>query len=326
MFEFASVGPTKIDCDGCHNFVYVSVKNDNNNETFDKTENEKNKIVLIEKFQSIARKIKEMEVYDDDIWVVSFPKSGTTWTMEMTWLLNNDLDYEMAKDIELSRRFPMLEISGVLNLFPEGSVDNVINLTRPRHIKTHLNYAMLPDKLWTSRAKIFYVARNPKDCIVSYFHHSRHITGYHGTMDDFVETFLQDKVLYTPFFEHILGFWNIRHRPNMMFLMYEDMQADLLSILKKISEFLGKNYTENQLLKLVDHLSAKNMRKNPSCNNDFFLSEARKRNNPVKDNQFTFIRKAKVGAYKEELSEKYIQRIDEWTAESLKNTDFRFKC
>lgn len=80
-------------------------------------------------------------------------------------------------------------------------------------------------------------------------------------MDDFVETFLQDKVLYTPFFNHILGFWSIRkNHPNMMMLMYEDMQADLLSVLKKISNFLNKNYTEDALKVLADHLSADKMR------------------------------------------------------------------
>lgn len=81
-------------------------------------------------------------------------------------------------------------------------------------------------------------------------------------MDDFVETFLQNKVLYTPFFEHILGFWNIRHNPNVMILMYEDMQADLLGILKKICDFMDKNYSETMLIELADHLSADKMRSN----------------------------------------------------------------
>lgn len=69
MLEFKSVGPTKIDCDGCHNHVYVSVKKEG-----EIVETNNGKIVLIEKFESIAKQIKEMEVYDDDIWVVSFPK------------------------------------------------------------------------------------------------------------------------------------------------------------------------------------------------------------------------------------------------------------
>lgn len=107
MFEFTSIGLTKVDCDGCHSFVNVSY-NKTDGSTADETNNN-NHIVLTEKYKSIAKKIKDMEVYDDDIWVVSFPKAGTTWTMEMTWLLNNDLNYKVAKEVELSHRVPMLE-------------------------------------------------------------------------------------------------------------------------------------------------------------------------------------------------------------------------
>ena len=32
-----------------------------------------------------------------DTWVVTPPKCGTNWTLEMVWLLMNDLDYEAAK-------------------------------------------------------------------------------------------------------------------------------------------------------------------------------------------------------------------------------------
>jgi Sulfotransferase domain len=56
-----------------------------------------------------AEKIKKMEVYEDDIWVVTFPKTGTTWTQEMVWMLNNDLDYETALSVDHKDRFPYLE-------------------------------------------------------------------------------------------------------------------------------------------------------------------------------------------------------------------------
>ena len=32
-----------------------------------------------------------------DVWVVTPPKCGTTWSQEMIWLIANDLDYEGAK-------------------------------------------------------------------------------------------------------------------------------------------------------------------------------------------------------------------------------------
>jgi hypothetical protein len=72
--------------------------------------NPKNNCVLIQKYAYFsAKKIKNFEVFDDDVWVISFPKCGTTWTQEMVWLLNNDLDYETALSVGHERRFPFIE-------------------------------------------------------------------------------------------------------------------------------------------------------------------------------------------------------------------------
>lgn len=45
----------------------------------------------------------------DDTWVLSFPRSGTTLTQEMTWLLSNNLDFDAAGKKLLDERFPFLE-------------------------------------------------------------------------------------------------------------------------------------------------------------------------------------------------------------------------
>ena len=44
-----------------------------------------------------------------DTWVLSYPRSGTTWTQELVWLLSNELDYESARTRFLAERFPFLE-------------------------------------------------------------------------------------------------------------------------------------------------------------------------------------------------------------------------
>lgn len=54
-------------------------------------------------------RIKNMKIFEDDIWVVTYPKCGTTWTQEMTWMIGNNLDYETSSKVPLSDRFPFLE-------------------------------------------------------------------------------------------------------------------------------------------------------------------------------------------------------------------------
>ena len=59
-------------------------------------------------YQDLER-IKNMEIFEDDIWVVTYPKCGTTWTQEMIWMIGNNLDYGKSLSIKLNDRFPFLE-------------------------------------------------------------------------------------------------------------------------------------------------------------------------------------------------------------------------
>ena len=46
----------------------------------------------------------------------------------------------------------------------------VSKMRSPRTIKSHFPGKHLPPDVWNKKAKIVYVARNPKDVAVSYFH------------------------------------------------------------------------------------------------------------------------------------------------------------
>lgn len=45
----------------------------------------------------------------DDLWIVTFPKCGTTWMQEMAWLVQNDFNFEKTKSVPLSKRSPYVE-------------------------------------------------------------------------------------------------------------------------------------------------------------------------------------------------------------------------
>lgn len=61
---------------------------------------------FLDYFDSMIQKLYNFKVRKDDIWVVTFPKTGTTWVQEMVWLINNNLDYKTAQSIHLTKRFP----------------------------------------------------------------------------------------------------------------------------------------------------------------------------------------------------------------------------
>lgn len=73
------------------------------------------------------------------------------------------------------------------------TVDLAANTPRPRCIKSHLPLELLPRALWTVKPKIIYVARDPRDAMISYYHHHRLWVGYQGKLEDFAEAFLADR-------------------------------------------------------------------------------------------------------------------------------------
>ena len=50
-----------------------------------------------------------MAVRSSDVWVVTQPKCGTTWTQEMVWCIMNDLDFVKAKETILDERVKYFE-------------------------------------------------------------------------------------------------------------------------------------------------------------------------------------------------------------------------
>jgi len=105
-----------------------------------------------------------------------------------------------------------------------------------------------------------YVTRNPKDVAISWFHHYSMIMGYRGSLEDFLEGFMSDSIVYSPFFNHFLEFWHIRNEENILFVTYEDMNKNTKGCLKKFAKFLNKSYTEVQFDELTEHVSFDSMK------------------------------------------------------------------
>jgi len=70
------------------------------------------------------------------------------------------------------------------------NLEAAANMKGPRVIKTHLPIDMLP-KDALNKAKIVFVARNPMDCCVSFFHHERLVPnqGFLGTFEQYAKLF-----------------------------------------------------------------------------------------------------------------------------------------
>ncbi len=165
-----------------------------------------------------------------DVFVASYPKCGTTWVQYIVYLLENDAR-PLAAGQRLDELFPHLEEVGeaALRALPE-----------PRLIKTHLPFERTP---FAAEAKYVYIARNPFDCAVSFYHHTRgfprHYDFADGTWDAFFECFMAGEVDFGDYFDHLVSWWPRRNDENVLFLTYERMRAAPADAVARIAELLG---------------------------------------------------------------------------------------
>uniref|UniRef100_A0A182VV30 Sulfotransferase domain-containing protein n=1 Tax=Anopheles minimus TaxID=112268 RepID=A0A182VV30_9DIPT len=259
-----------------------------------------------DKFQQYEKDLLEFEVFPDDVWVASYPKSGTTWCQEMVWLICNDLNFEAARAESLRTRFPFLDVS-LIHDKDMSSFELVRQTARPRFIKTHLPVSMLPKQYWKVKPKTVYIKRNPKSVAVSYFHHSRAIF-YRGSMDTFVRSFMREHQFYSPYHAHVIEYHELHGCDNILYLSFEDMKRELPKVVRKVCQFFGKSYSDRQFEELYEHLSFKSMRENKACNYE-------DRTQPREEGQ-RFIRKGELESWKEELTPELIELLDQWTVEN----------
>ncbi|XP_018571408.1 estrogen sulfotransferase-like [Anoplophora glabripennis] len=281
-------------------------------------------------YKDMIQRVLEAPVRQDDTWLVSFPRTGSTWCQEMIWIIGNNLDFETAKNTLQQFRAPLIEASASLytfaDLFKENftdSVEYVNNFPSPRFIKTHLTYRLLPSEIRKVKPKIIYLMRNPKDVCVSYYFHCKVLHGFNVDFELFCELFLNNAVCYGGIFDHYMEFWNMRHESNILILRYEDMVSDTREAVRKIAKFMEKSLSEDDITSIIEFLSLKNMRKNRGCNMEPFVES---KNGPDFYNKIGihFVRQGKVGDWKNYMSQEITRKFDEYIDKNTRETGLSF--
>ena len=289
-----------------------------------------------------ATTIKNFQIRDDDVWISSFPKCGTTWTQEMVWCIMNNLDFETAKKLSLERRVPHFELTTIIEKSflkkiakgptawmedPAATLKLSDKIPSPRIIKTHMSWQMLPDQLKSnSKAKIIYITRNPRDACVSFHNQWKFFQGFVGGFKNFAEAFVNDIAgTWCPFIPHVLEYWNVRNLPNVCFITYEEMKSDLAAVIRKVSSFLEHPVPEDQIQSLIDHLSFDKMKDNKAVNKEEMIKATQgSMDDAHKTENAKFMRKGETGDWKNHFTPELEKKFVEWEKRWLEGSDFKF--
>ncbi len=253
---------------------------------------------------------REIQMRSSDICFGSFPKSGSTWLSQILLLLINggqNPDHGSLREhmiwAESSWPFPI-------------PIEKVQAMDSPRIFKSHMPLSMAIGGVPLKQpAKYIYIARNPKDVCVSYFHFE---TGkawagdFKCSWDRWFELFLDGQIQRGGWFEHVLGWWNQRHAANVFFLTYESLLLDFDRQVTQLAEYLEVELTPTMLAD-VARLSSFDQMKHSAFSNMHNVEQLE-----------TFYRKGKIGSWQQQFSEEQIQRFDVLVQQRLDKTGLSF--
>ncbi|XP_032033628.1 sulfotransferase 1C3 isoform X1 [Hylobates moloch] len=211
-------------------------------------------------------KICNFPARPDDLILATYPKSGTHWMQEILDMIQNDGDVEKCKRFPSLDRHPFLELK-----FPhkeKPDLEIALEMSSPRLIKTHLPSHLIPPSIRKENCKIVYVARNPKDCLVSYYHFHRMASFLPDpqNLEEFYEKFMSGKVTCGSWFDHVKGWWAAKDRHQVLYLFYEDIKKNPKHEIHKVLEFLEKTLSDDVINKIIHHTSFDVMKDNPMAN------------------------------------------------------------
>lgn len=275
------------------------------------------------------RKALKFRAGAGDVVQSTYPKSGTNWVQYITQLILKGGDAVLSFE-EYSSNYRPLEYV------------NFEDWKSPLPLRTFITHLPLSRDSITEQGKYVYVARNPWDVCVSFFHMATNLSTHKfqdGTFEEFVDAFLAGDFGYGDYFEHVASGYALKNEPNVFFVTYEQLKSDTRGVVLRLAHFFGERYgkaledDEGLLEKLLERSTPDYMRSivvvdfsgNPNEDWNEMISRLQttcKEGYEGDANKYALVRKAKVGGWKEYFTPELLRRMEAKIRQAEKTSSF----
>ena len=234
----------------------------------------------------------------DDIFIATYPKSGTTLLQMLLYALIEG----KAPDFGSIR-----DVSPYVDLYAEKDVDiGELATTRPRLFKTHMqNSDIFPDSV-----RLICCFRHPCDVSVSWYHfgYGWYVSQEEFSVDEFVRHVLWQDGWKYGFWEYFLSWYRNFGKANILPICYEDILQDKGWFIERLANFL-RLPKDPQRLRITEELSSfEYMKKHGEKFSQDPANMIVQTILPASDADYVepdyvpIVRKGKAGNYKQELA------------------------
>lgn len=223
--------------------------------------------------------MKKLEqIFPDDTFIVSYPKSGNTW---IRFILSNYLTNNTIKSFAKNDLLPDIHVHA----------DICNKLLRPRIMKSHFSYQ-------PKYMNVIYIVRDPRDVVVSYYFHELKFSKEMKKISfaNFITKFNNGELPFGSWSNHVNS-WIDNKPEKFLLIKYEDVVLDTYNKIKNILNFLNLKINESLLQQAIQNSSFNKMRE---LEKHLLSREPLLKNS---DSDLFFIRKGIIGDYKNYLDE-----------------------
>ncbi|KAJ3677309.1 hypothetical protein LUZ60_003033 [Juncus effusus] len=267
---------------------------------------------------------KDFQFRPTDLFLISYPKSGTTWLKSIIFAIMTRISYPFDQHPLLTNN-PHQCVPTVEMQIAAGRSSLLGAIPSPRILSTHLPYSILPESVTSSNCRIIYVCRDPKDVLVSQYHfvhESLNMGDQKGPFNEIFDMFCDGVSSYGPVWDHVLGYSkeSMIRPQKILFLKYEEMVKDTIKCVKRIAEFIECPFTEaeeksgvvEQIVELCSFQKQKDLKVNKTIIESKIETQI-----PYS----AYFRKGSIGDWRNHMTLEMAQKLDALADEKFKGLD-----
>ena len=208
--------------------------------------------------------VDDIVVRPDDVFIATYPKSGTTWVQQVVHQLRSRGHTDFAEIMEV---VPFLEVAFDAGIDPRSE-----QRWSPRVFKTHLPRSDVP-----KGACYITVFRDPRTVVTSFY---RFFEGWWFepgavSLDEFAHGLYLGGTTSGRHWDHLVDWWPRVGDTDVLALSYEDMSAVPDDVPVVVADFLGITLDDETMATVVRHSSREWMTQHAAKFDEHLLRERR---------------------------------------------------